>query len=335
MTLADLHPDELLRRATYDRITPGERADLHAHLERCPACALELAVRGDAATAAIPSEADHAVAARIVDRVLTSKIPVHAASVAGAWRERLARAAVIALMLTSTAVGASAIAVRLHERRATTARPAPTPPPVIEAPRTHHVRPAALPPVPEPPTTDPEGPTEAIPAVRPSPDERIVARPHARPEIASAPSVTHAALQPPAVGVTAPAADSAAAAMVLARAEEARAQRRFADATRLYDDLAARFPGSREEVVARVLHGQLLLDEMHDAASALRWFDRYLASEPGGALAEEARLGRAQALQLRGSRDGERAAWEELLRKHPASVHAGAARARLGALRAP
>ena len=334
MTLADLHPDELLRRASHDRITPAERADLRAHLERCPACALELAVRGDAASAAIPSEADHAVAARIVDRVLTSKIPVHAASVAGAWRERLARAAVIALMLTSTAVGASAIAVRLHERRATTARPAPTPPPVIEAPRTHHVRPAALPPVPEPPTTDPEGPTEAIRAVRPSPDERI-ARPHARPEIASAPSVTHAALQPPAVGVTAPAADSAAAAMVLARAEEARAQRRFADATRLYDDLAARFPGSREEVVARVLHGQLLLDEMHDAASALRWFDRYLAREPGGALAEEARLGRAQALQLRGSRDGERAAWEELLRKHPASVHAGAARARLGALRAP
>src|SRR6185503_13345034 len=151
-----------------------------------------------------------------------------------------------------------------------------------------------------------------------------IARPHARPEIASAPSVTRAALQPPAVGITAPAAASAAAAVVLARAEQARAQRRFADATRLYDDLAARFPGSREEIVARVLHGQLLLDEMHDAPSALRWFERYLAREPGGALAEEARLGRAQALQLRGSRDGERAAWEELLRKHPASVHAGA-----------
>jgi len=337
MTLPELHPDELLRRASHDRITPAERADLGAHLQRCPACALELAVRGDAAAAGISSEADHAVAARIVDRVLTSTLPLVAASVAGTWRGRLARAAVIVLMLTSTAVGASAIAVRLHERRAATARQEATPAPVIEAPpRMHRARVAVPAPTPEPPTTDPAGPTEAAPVVRPTPDGHAARRSSgARPEIVSAPSVTSAALQPPAAGITAPAVDSAAASVVLARAEQARAQRRFADATRLYDDLAARFPGSREEIVARVLHGQLLLDEMHDAPSALRWFERYLASEPAGALAEEARLGRAQALQLRGSRDDERAAWDELLRKHPASVHAGAARARLGALRSP
>jgi hypothetical protein len=341
MTLPELHPDELLRRAGHDRITPAERADLGAHLERCPACSLELAVRADAAAAGISSEADHAIAARIVDRVLTSKRPLHAPSVAGPWRGRLARAAVIALMLTSTAVGASAIAVRVHERRAATARQVATPAPVIEAaPRTHRARVAVPAPAPEPPTTDPTGPTELKPqaaaVVRPGPDEHAARRsPGARPQIVSAPSVTSAALQPPAAGITPPAVDSAAAAVVLARAEQARAQRRFADATGLYDDLAARFPGSREEIVARVLHGQLLLDEMHDAPSALRWFERYLASEPAGALAEEARLGRAQALQLRGSPDDERAAWNELLSKHPASVHAGAARARLGALRAP
>ena len=136
-------------------------------------------------------------------------------------------------------------------------------------------------------------------------------------------------------GHTATTLDRADAAAVFARAEEARASRRFGDAARLYEELARRFPGSREEVVARVLHGQLLLEEMRDPAAALRWFQGYLASEPTGALAEEARLGRAQALRAGGLRDEERAAWEELLRQHPASVHAGAARARLAALRAP
>src|SRR3954451_22232243 len=103
MTLADLHPDELLRRASQDRITPAERADLGAHLRRCPACALELAVRGDAATAGISSETDPAVAARVVERVLASTVPVKAALVAGRWPGRLARAAAVALTLTSTA----------------------------------------------------------------------------------------------------------------------------------------------------------------------------------------------------------------------------------------
>src|SRR4051795_12064723 len=101
MTLADLHPDELLRRASQDRITPAERADLAAHLRRCPACALELSVRGDAATAGISSEADHAAAARVVERVLAATVTLKAPHVAGHWRGRLARVAIVALMLTS------------------------------------------------------------------------------------------------------------------------------------------------------------------------------------------------------------------------------------------
>jgi len=344
MTLPDLHPDELLWRASQDRITPAERADLGAHLRRCPACALELAVRGDAATAGTSSEADHAVAARVVERVLAAKVPLQAPAVARRWPGRLARAAVVALMLTSTAVGASAIAVRLHDRRvAAQARAAQSAPPVVAAtPRAHRER-GSVPPA-APPAIDPPDPTEApapaeVPATgrRPSSDEPIV-RPRAQPAqraIVGGPSATPAGLEPPALGSVAASADSAPAAVVLARAEEARAARRFGDALNLYEDLAARFAGSREEIVARVLHGQLLLDEMHDAPAALRWFERYLAREPAGSLAEEARLGRAQALQVHGSRDDERAAWQELLAKHPASVHAGAARARLGALRSP
>ncbi len=72
MTLPDLHPDDLLRRASHDQITQAERADLAAHFRRCPACALELAASADAARAGVPSEADHAIAARVVERVLAS-----------------------------------------------------------------------------------------------------------------------------------------------------------------------------------------------------------------------------------------------------------------------
>jgi hypothetical protein len=332
MTLPDLHPDELLRRASQDRITPAERADLGAHLQRCAACALEHAVRGDLAASAISSEADHAIAARVVERVLSASAPLKIPQAAGRWPRRLARAAVIAVMLMSTAVGASVLAVRLHDRRAAAVAPVRVPaPPVVattrRAPRARGPAPAEAP--------VPTAPPAEMPLPVPSPADEPIGHPRARPVVAAAPLPPPAALQPPALGGTAPSPDAPSAAVVLGRAEEARAARRFGDALHLYDDLAARFPGSREEIVARVLHGQLLLDERHDAPAALRWFDRYLGSAPDGSLAEEARLGRAQALQALGWRDEERAAWEQLLGKHPASVHAPAARARLGTLRAP
>ena len=38
MTLSDLHPDELLWREACGTLSPDERADLNAHLQRCPAC---------------------------------------------------------------------------------------------------------------------------------------------------------------------------------------------------------------------------------------------------------------------------------------------------------
>jgi TolA-binding protein len=338
MTLPELHPDELLRRVSHDRITLAGRADLSAHIVRCPACALEVGVRGDAARAGISSEQDHAIAARIVERVLASKEPAHALPAGARWRGRLARAAVVALLLTSTAVGAAVIAVRLNDRRpASPARDAQTTPPTIAAsPRSHRAREAIpyapIPTAPEPPTMDPPAPANTMPAFRPHAGESA-ARPRVSAPIADAPTAAPAALQPPALGGSA--AGPGGAAVILTRAEAARAARCFGDAARLYQELAARFPDSREEIVARVLHGQLLLDEMHDAPAALRSFERYLASEPAGSLAEEARLGRAQALQRAGARDEERAAWEDLLRRHPASVYAAAARERLATLRAP
>jgi TolA-binding protein len=122
---------------------------------------------------------------------------------------------------------------------------------------------------------------------------------------------------------------------ILRRAEQARTARRWADASRAFEDLGRRYPGTREEVVGRALYGQLLLDQLGEPGRALTMFERYLAVDPSGALAEEARLGRAQALRRLGRSREERSAWLELLREHPGSVHAAAARTRLATLDAP
>jgi tetratricopeptide repeat protein len=119
------------------------------------------------------------------------------------------------------------------------------------------------------------------------------------------------------------------AAALFARANEARRAGRRDEALALYRALAARFPGTPEAEVAEATLGRMLLDG-GDPEKALSAYDKYL--EKGGALGEEALVGRAVALQRLGRRDQERAAWQELLARHPQSIHAGRARARLAEL---
>jgi outer membrane protein assembly factor BamD (BamD/ComL family) len=119
---------------------------------------------------------------------------------------------------------------------------------------------------------------------------------------------------------------------VFGAAESARGRGDLAEARRLYAELASRFRGTREELSARVLGGQMLLDDLDEPAAALGAFDRYLRDEPAGTLAEEAVVGRAQALRRLGRADAEAAAWNDLLVRYPRSVHAELARERLAAL---
>ena len=105
----------------------------------------------------------------------------------------------------------------------------------------------------------------------------------------------------------------------------------LSEAHQAYGQLLARFAGSREERAAGVLLGQLTL-ERGQLADALARFEGYLGTDSDGALAEEARLGRALALEQLGQRDDARRAWHELLQRHPGSVHARRARARLESL---
>jgi tetratricopeptide (TPR) repeat protein len=93
--------------------------------------------------------------------------------------------------------------------------------------------------------------------------------------------------------------------------------------------LSRAFPGSREELTGRVLAARLLLDRLGRPADAEALYARYLADAADGPLAEEARVGRALACGALGRQEDERRAWQELLARHPASVHRARALAAL------
>jgi len=106
-----------------------------------------------------------------------------------------------------------------------------------------------------------------------------------------------------------------------------------ADAARLYTELERSFPGTPEELVARVLLGRLLLDRLDDPRGALAQFDSYLANPDHDALGEEALIGRALVLERLGRHVEEKSAWEVLLGAYPRSSYAEPARTRIDELR--
>jgi hypothetical protein len=126
---------------------------------------------------------------------------------------------------------------------------------------------------------------------------------------------------------------SASASDLFGKANVAQRDGAAAEAARLYTELERSFPGSPEELVARVLLGRLLLDRLDDARSALAQFDSYLANPDHDALGEEALIGRALALERLARHAEERSAWEVLLDVYPRSSYAEPARTRLGELR--
>lgn len=120
---------------------------------------------------------------------------------------------------------------------------------------------------------------------------------------------------------------------------EANAARRAGDVDRavtLYRELLAAHPASAEADASRVSLGRLLLERRSDARGALAQFDAYLKNGARDrTLAEEARVGKAGALERLGLGDEERRAWQDLLENHPDSLSAPRARARLASLSSP
>jgi hypothetical protein len=116
------------------------------------------------------------------------------------------------------------------------------------------------------------------------------------------------------------------AAELFSRANAARRVTDLTKAASLYAELEARFPEAPEAGLSKVSLGRLQLDQLSEPAKALEQFDSYLAK--AGPLAEEAMVGRAQALGRLSRRTEERAAWAALLAKYPDSVWARTARER-------
>ncbi len=187
--------------------------------------------------------------------------------------------------------------------------------------------------VPESPAPAEEAPTQItknLPAetVSTEPSVSVHDLPSAKP-LAAVTSDTVSFSPPP------PPADSPVTAAELFR--DANAERRAGNIGRaidLYRALQKRHPDAPETQASRVSLGRLLLDRQGDAGGALAQFDAYLKASvaDNGTLAEEARVGRALALEQLGRRDDERRAWEELVSRHPQSLHSARAHERLSIL---
>jgi hypothetical protein len=306
MSLVELHPEELLDRAQKGALTTAERRDLAAHLRRCAACVAERRWAADAAAAVEREEAgaDRARTDRLVAAVMNRRRGAIAAAVAAmdAGRPRSRRAAVVMALVAGGCLLSGAAAATLWP-----------------AARRLWVTNAEVP---------------AAPAARPSPPVRaeqmpaMAATPPAEPAPAPVAPAKIAARAARPAPVTAPPATAATVFGELARARRAG---RLVEARQAHDLLVERFPGTREERAGRLLVAQLAL-RRDEPGVALDLFERYLGTDVEGALAEEARLGRALALERLGRAADERRAWRELLERHPRSIHAARARARLESL---
>jgi TolA-binding protein len=359
MNVTELHPEEALDLYEAGTLAPRELEALEAHLARCPSCAAHVRWRSDIRASLAESAVGETEGLRLATAVLAGQgIPAPGKGEAcptGRGRRRSMVAAVVVASCLVSAVASARLWPSIERAWQRLGAPARSPRPPQPTPPS---RTAAQPPPasdqqqPSPPV-QPSSPTLRVRAAVNSPGPR---RQRARDGVAGMGARSPLPATPTEAGLDAPALDPtvvpvpavpavpsipsmtslpphppASAARLFADVGQARRVGWLTEADRAYAELVARFPGSREERAAGVLLGQLTL-ERGEPADALARFDRYLATDPNGTLAEEARLGRALALEQLGQRDDARRAWQELLDRHPGSVHAERARARLDSL---
>jgi TolA-binding protein len=320
MTVADFHPEDLLDLARRNQLSEDQRRRLEEHLAQCAVCAFELAAAEDFAREGAPRPGDDVLLARITEAALegagpgtsatVTRLAARAGSSAQRWPLGIAAGFALVALVGGTAAAAWLVVKALGPEAENAEVPA--------APRAKRMR--AAPPV--------------VPIVPAIVDAAV---PDAEPELSDAGAVAvddvtvdDAGAQPRR-GAN-PRRDSPSASALLERADAARRAGKLREAERAYRTLQTRYPDSREHDVSRVSLGRLLLDRRGQGRAALREFDVYLAKLPSGTLAEEARVGRALAAQHMGNGTRERAAWLDLLSRHPQSAYAAKAKARLSEL---
>lgn len=329
MTAAELHPEDMLDGVREGSLNAVAALDLNAHLDRCAACHLHLQLGEDVAFEGRPERGDRMLSAQLVqaamaglDLAAPSPSPAAGSKLRGAWaalalRRLLLPAACVLLGGGAATAMWSARETRIQQRHSAAPASVPSAHPVARV----RARPTVQPPAEEVAAAD-------VAAVAPPAAQAEI--PYEQPRSVRAPRVSaERLLAPVAISEPAPAAEPAATAAGLFR--EANQRRRAGDdagALSRYGELRRQFPGSREEVTARVLAGDLALAR-GVPAEALREFQSYLDVSPRGTLAEEARVGRARALAALSRTDDERRAWLDLLSRHPSSLHLERARLRL------
>jgi hypothetical protein len=298
MTRFDLHPEDLLERASRGAANTAELARLTQHLAECAVCRVERALTVQAALDAAPLPEEKLLLARL-KRDLAAR-PAAPAARHGRQRRVFAALSVAAATVATVAAAATFVIVR----------GAAGPEPIVATQPSLRRPPADAPSRSDPVKTD---------APRNAPaDAAKVGEASAKPaETELAPLTPRAA------------ADPESSSELFSRANQARRDGKTTEAVRLYRALQERFSGTSEELVSRVTLGRLLLDRLGDSRGALVQFNSYLASPGGGVLREEAMVGRALSLGRMGRAAEERVAWQALLDAFPKSTQRKRAQARL------
>lgn len=119
---------------------------------------------------------------------------------------------------------------------------------------------------------------------------------------------------------------------LLGRASALRKAHSYKAALAVYELILTRYPGSRQSAIARVAAAQIELSQFGDARTAQR---RFQEAQGDTELGPEALFGLAEACRAQGDVAGERKALNRLLKQHPESPLAAAARKRLASGNAP
>ena len=191
------------------------------------------------------------------------------------------------------------------------------------------------------PSTTPAETTSAVPAVSGTPASNTAEAPSAVPveepaPVESAPSASETPIARPSTSISAQPSPAPAGpqrpADLLRQANQLRAQKRWADAERMYRRVATEYPGTQEAYAGTVAAASIRLEHLGDPNGARALYGEAQQSRPNGGLSEEAEFGVAESYRAAGNERAETAALRSFLAHHPDSPLRAKAQARLAEL---